>query len=67
MKSFLDEDDLMFIEDHVPFTAKFEGDEEFFEKIIENKDEYIFKPIDLRGAKGVFVGKEHKMKMNLEI
>lgn len=58
VKSFLDEDDLMFIEDHVPFTARFEGDEEFFEEIVKNKDEYIFKPNDLRGARGVFVGKE---------
>lgn len=58
VKEFLDEDDLMFIEDHVPFTAKFEGDEEFFEEIVKNKDEYIFKPNDLRGARGVFVGRE---------
>lgn len=58
VKSFLDEDDLMFIEDHVPFTARFEGDEDFFEEIVKNKDEYIFKPNDLRGAKGVFVGRE---------
>lgn len=58
VKSFLDEDDLMFIEDHVPFTARFEGDDDFFEEIVKNKDQYIFKPNDLRGARGVFVGKE---------
>lgn len=59
VKDDMDIEDVMFIEEHIPFTAKFEGDEDFFEEIVRDRAKYIFKPNDLRGARGVFVGSEY--------
>ena len=56
-KKILTEEENEFVKKHIPFTARFEGDEQFFEKIVKNKDKYIFKPTDLNAARGVYTGR----------
>lgn len=45
-----------FIKNHIPFTAKFEGDGFDFEELVKDKDKYILKPSDLYASKGVYAG-----------
>ena len=56
-KEFLTDEENEFVKKHIPFTARFEGDEAFFNKIVKNKDKYIFKPTDLNAARGVYTGR----------
>lgn len=56
-KEFLTDEENKFVKKHIPFTARFEGDEAFFNEIVKNKDKYIFKPTDLNAARGVYTGR----------
>lgn len=55
-REFLDEDDIDFIENHIPFTGIFGESEEVFEKVKNNKDGYIIKPMDKNASTGVYTG-----------
>ncbi len=55
---FLDGEDRLFIENHVPYTDLFDGDEMKLSEIKNDRNRYIFKPNDLRGGHGVYVGSE---------
>jgi hypothetical protein len=55
---FLTEDEGQFIKDHIPLTAKFEGDEFDFDELTINRDEYILKPSDLYASRGVYAGRD---------
>lgn len=56
-KEFLTDEENEFVKKHIPFTARFEGDEAFFNEIVRKKDKYIFKPTDLNAARGVYTGR----------
>ena len=51
-------EDRLFIENHVPYTDLFDGDEMKLSEIKNDRNRYIFKPNDLRGGHGVYVGSE---------
>ena len=45
-----------FIKNHIPYTAHFENEEDFY-KVLKNKEKYILKPDDGYKSLGVFTGK----------
>lgn len=57
-KEILNKEENDFIKRHIPFTEKivYERDKE---KLVENKDMYILKPIQGYASHGIYVGKEH--------
>ncbi|MDY3005564.1 glutathionylspermidine synthase family protein [Anaerococcus porci] len=63
-KKILTNEENLFIEKHIPFTEKliYERDKE---KLLENKDKYILKPIQGYASHGIYVGKEED-KENFE-
>lgn len=56
--AFLDEDEISFIKEHIPFTGIFKGSRKVFEEVLNNKDMYIMKPMDMNASQGVFVGRD---------
>lgn len=59
-KAFLSEKEIAYVEAHVPYTALMTADDLPYENIIKNKDEWILKPLDSYGSKGVFAGVEYE-------
>ncbi len=57
-KAFLEEDEILFLDRAIPKTYKFESEKDF-KKVLENKDDYILKPIDSYASKGIYTGREH--------
>lgn len=55
---FLDTEEIQFIKDHIPYTGVFGGDKEILEKVKNNKDDYIIKPMDKNASTGVYTGRE---------
>lgn len=51
------EDELVYIDKHIPYTKMLEQDKHF-EVYVREKDKFIIKPIDLYASKGVYAGKE---------
>lgn len=47
-----------FIKNHIPYTAKFEGDGFDFKELIVDKDKYILKPSDFYASRGVYAGRD---------
>ncbi|MCM1992571.1 hypothetical protein [Oceanirhabdus seepicola] len=62
-KDFLTEKEVKFIEEHIPLTKYFEGEEWDIEEQIVNKDELILKPCDLYASRGVYAGKDFPDEM----
>lgn len=65
----LSEEEREFIKKHVPYTKIFAGDKKIFNEVLNNKDRFIMKPMDLNASQGVFVGrdlsdKEWEKKLN---
>lgn len=60
-KKILSEKENEFIKKHIPYTEKFSYQKDK-EKILENKDKYILKPIQGYASHGIHVGKEHDKK-----
>ena len=60
-KKILSEKENEFIKKHIPYTEKFSYQKDK-EKILENKDKYILKPIQGYASHGIYVGKEHDKK-----
>lgn len=56
-KKILSDEENDFVKKHIPFTARFVGDDETFLKIVKDKDKYIFKPTNLNASRGVYTGK----------
>ncbi len=53
------EEELDFIKDHIPYTHEFKGDRSLYDRLEENKDAYIIKPIDSFASQGVFAGRDY--------
>lgn len=60
-QKILSEKENEFIKKHIPYTEKFSYQKDK-EKILENKDKYILKPIQSYASHGIYVGKEHDKK-----
>lgn len=57
--SFLNSEERVFIEKHIPYTTEFNiNDERLIHKLVMNKDEYLVKPSDKYASKGVMAGKD---------
>lgn len=58
-KTFLTDKENAFVAAHVPYTAKMDADYIPYDAIINQKDDWILKPQDSYGSKGVFAGVEY--------
>jgi len=58
---FLSPQEKDFIRAHVPYTKAFSASESN-ELIIQQKDQFILKPMDRYAAKGVYIGKDHSQE-----
>ncbi|WP_432665829.1 glutathionylspermidine synthase family protein [Wukongibacter baidiensis] len=56
--NFLTEEEVKFIKDHIPYTAKFDGEGFDYNELITDKDKYILKPMDLYASRGVYAGRD---------
>lgn len=68
-KALLNEEEVKFIENHIPFTGIFGGDTSVFEEVKNNKDKYVMKPMDKNAGQGVYVGldlSQEEWEKNLE-
>lgn len=61
VRQYLDESDLLFIDEHVPYTRPLRKDASFDNYVINHKD-YIIKPVDYYASKGVCAGKDYDME-----
>lgn len=55
---FLSEDEKRFIEKHIPYTGLFTGSQEVYDRVLNYKDRYIMKPLDLNASRGVYAGRD---------
>lgn len=55
---FLSAGERRFIEKHIPYTGLFTGSQEVFERVLNYKDRYIMKPLDLNMSRGVYAGRD---------
>jgi uncharacterized circularly permuted ATP-grasp superfamily protein len=55
---YLTEEEQEFVKKHIPFTGLFAGEDQVFNHVLNNKDKYIMKPMDLNASQGVFVGRD---------
>jgi len=58
-KQFLTDEEIAFIEEHVPKTMPFEEKYISLEEVLLNRERYILKPDDSYGSSGVFAGLEY--------
>lgn len=60
--ALLNEEEIAFVEAHIPHTVRLttETIEEY--KVLDTKDDWIIKPEDSYGAKGIFDGKKYNLK-----
>lgn len=61
-REILTEEENAFVEAHIPYTSNLTDEEIAREKVVDTKDNWIIKPEDSYGAKGVFSGKNHTTK-----
>lgn len=54
----LSEEEREYVKKHIPFTDLFKGDLSVYEEVLNNKDKYIMKPMDMNASQGVFVGRD---------
>lgn len=55
---FLSEEEREFVKKHIPVTGLFKGDIKVYNSILNNKDKYIMKPLDLNASRGVYTGRD---------
>lgn len=54
----LSKEEREFVKKHIPITGLFKGNLEIYNKVLENKDKYIMKPLDLNASQGVYTGRD---------
>jgi len=57
-RKYLDEEDIEYIDKHIPLTKELKKDSSWYD-YIKDKDKYIIKPIDFYASKGVYSGKDY--------
>lgn len=55
---FLSEEERNFVEKHIPYTGLFTGDQKTYDRVLNYKDRYIMKPLDLNASRGVYAGRD---------
>ncbi len=55
---FLSEEEGEFVKNHIPETGLFRDNNEVYEMVLNNKDRYIMKPLDLNASQGVYAGRD---------
>jgi len=58
IRQYLYEDEIAFIDKHVPYTRPLKRDDAF-DTYLTHRDDYIIKPIDYYASKGVCAGKDY--------
>jgi hypothetical protein len=58
LRQYLNEDEIAFIDKHVPYTRPLKRDDAF-DTYLTHRDDYIIKPIDYYASKGVCAGKDY--------
>lgn len=61
-QEFLTEEERIFIKEHIPFTGVLGGEGRVLNEVIENKVNYIIKPMDMNASQGVYVGKDQSQE-----
>lgn len=61
VRQYFDDEMLAYIDTHVPFTAPLRSTDDLT-KYLEDKDNYIIKPIDYYASKGVYAGREFNLE-----
>lgn len=57
--AMLTEEERTYVKDHVPYTVTMDQDYVPMEEILNHKDNWILKPLDSYGSKGIFAGVEY--------
>lgn len=55
----LSDTERQFIQQHIPYTKIFAGEKSIFDEVLNNKNKFIMKPMDLNASQGVFAGRDH--------
>ena len=55
---YLSKEEREFVKNHIPYTGIFGGDQEAFNMVLNDKDRYIMKPMDLNASQGVYAGRD---------
>ncbi|MDR7855186.1 glutathionylspermidine synthase family protein [Tissierella sp.] len=55
---FLSEEERDFIKKHMPITGLFKDSKDIYNMVLDNKDKYIMKPLDLNASQGVYAGRD---------
>ncbi|WP_432401998.1 glutathionylspermidine synthase family protein [Wukongibacter sp. M2B1] len=59
---FLNKEEISFIKNHIPYTAKLDGDNLNYDELIAEKDKFILKPMDFYASRGVYAGRDFSSK-----
>lgn len=59
VREFFTKDELAFIDRHVPYTDPIRNISYSLDKFVENKDQYLIKPLDFYASIGVYAGASH--------
>lgn len=65
-RAILTEEEFSYLQKHIPFTEILD-EEDDYEEVIKNKNQYIIKPFDSYASDGVYAGKEHSQEKWQEI
>ena len=57
VRKYFSEEELEYIDNHIPYTSALVSDDQL-DTYVDNKDDYIIKPVDYYASKGVYAGKE---------
>ena len=55
---FLSEEEREFVRKRIPITGLFKGERQVYNAVLNNKDKYIMKPLDLNASQGVYAGRD---------
>ena len=55
---FLSQEEREYVKNHIPYTGEFREDRSVYEKVLNNKEKYIMKPLDLNASRGVYTGRD---------
>lgn len=56
--AFLSEQEREYVKNHIPYTGEFRGEESVYKEVLNNKNKYIMKPLDLNASRGVYTGRD---------
>lgn len=54
----LSKEERKFVKKHIPVTGLFKDNANIYNKVLDDKDKYIMKPLDLNASQGVYTGRD---------